>query len=106
MLLHQHSHYEIKSKPAYKYKPPQKSPSIKYFLADSQGHPVEIDPTKITAESAQDSEIFHEANEDSQADQVQPTIKHLNHQQNTIPLFPEYSSSMFDPMELQMLQEN
>jgi hypothetical protein len=74
-------------------------------LADSQGHPVEIDPTKITAEPAQDSEIFHESHEDSQADVIQPNISKLNHQSNTIPLFPDYSS-MFDPLELQMLQEN
>eukprot|EP00978_Attheya_sp_CCMP212_P045142 scaffold334918_cov67-Attheya_sp.AAC.1 len=48
-----------KKKPKPAYASPRKSPSMMYFLANSQGHPVEIDPTKITTAPAHDQDIFH-----------------------------------------------
>jgi hypothetical protein len=83
-------------------------PSIKYFLADSDGTPVEIDPSKISAmnmSTEPESEIFHEALEDASSNPIEPTIKQLQQNSSSIPLFPDYSS-MFDPMELQQLQGN
>eukprot|EP00978_Attheya_sp_CCMP212_P006871 scaffold16028_cov47-Attheya_sp.AAC.1 len=70
--------------------------SIKYFLADSNGIPVEIDPSKISAmnTSAADpeSEIFPEALEDASSIAIDPTIKQLQQtSSSSIPLFPDYS---------------
>eukprot|EP00978_Attheya_sp_CCMP212_P009161 scaffold21618_cov63-Attheya_sp.AAC.3 len=83
-------------------------PSIKYFLADSNGTPVEIDPSKISAMNTStdpESEIFHKALEDTSSIPIEPIIKQFQQHSSSIPLFPDYSS-MFDPMELQQLQEN
>jgi len=84
-------------------------PTIKYFLADSNGNPVQIDPTQITTVETDKSdphdEEFHEAHEETPSPNVpiEPTIAHLN--TNIMPLFPDYAD-MFDPMALQQLTEN
>eukprot|EP00978_Attheya_sp_CCMP212_P016075 scaffold41833_cov35-Attheya_sp.AAC.3 len=84
-------------------------PTIKYFLADSNGDPVQIDPTQITTvetnTSAPQDEEFHEAQQETPSPSItiEPTIKHLN--TNIMPLFPDYAD-IFDPMALQQLQEN
>eukprot|EP00978_Attheya_sp_CCMP212_P004876 scaffold10691_cov46-Attheya_sp.AAC.2 len=82
--------------------------SIKYFLADFTGTPVEIDPSKISTMNTStdsESEIFHEALEDALSTPIEPTIKQFQQNSSSTPLFPDYSS-MFDPMGLQQLQEN
>jgi hypothetical protein len=83
--------------------------SIKYFLADSTGTPVEIDPSKISTKNTStysESEIFHKALEDtSSSTPIEPTIKQFQQNSISIPIFLDYSS-MFDPIRLQQLQDN
>jgi hypothetical protein len=83
-------------------------PSIKYFLTDSEGTPMEIYPSKISAmnmSTEPESEIIHKALEDPSSNPIEPAIKQFQQNSSSIPLFPDYSN-MFDPMELQQLQEN
>eukprot|EP00978_Attheya_sp_CCMP212_P031216 scaffold117257_cov39-Attheya_sp.AAC.1 len=57
---------------------------IKYFQTDSTGTPMEIDPNKISAmnhtSTDSESEIYHEALEDTSSTPIEPTIKQF--QQN------------------------
>ena len=87
-------------------------PAIKYFYADTAGDAVEIDPSKLSVlHTSEDSEeIFHEAQENTSETvnlTINPMISAFNRPSNnhTIPLFPDYSS-MFDPLEIQLFQEN
>ena len=93
------------SKSSEKRSPAAVKPTIKYFLADTTGEPIEIDPSKLSAVHSNEpsEEIFHEAQEEAAAPSpVDPTIKNMQH---TMPLFPDYSN-LFDPMELQQFAEN
>eukprot|EP00978_Attheya_sp_CCMP212_P032209 scaffold124466_cov30-Attheya_sp.AAC.2 len=84
-------------------------PTIKYFLADSNGDPVQIDLVQITTGETDTSdpteEEFHETQQEipSPSIGIKPTINQLD--TNIMPLFPDYPD-MFDPMALQQLQEN
>eukprot|EP00978_Attheya_sp_CCMP212_P017028 scaffold45134_cov49-Attheya_sp.AAC.1 len=70
-------------------------PTIKYFLADSNGDPVQIDPAHITtietdtSDPAEDE--FHETQQEipSPSIGIKPTINQMN--TNIMPLFPDYA---------------
>eukprot|EP00978_Attheya_sp_CCMP212_P026727 scaffold88416_cov36-Attheya_sp.AAC.2 len=64
--------------------------SIKYFLANSTVTPMEIDPSKISAMNTStdsESEIYHEALEDTSSTPIEPTIKQFQQNSISIPLF-------------------